>query len=96
MSTVAARGLDVGISVERFHKFACKTPAFDLIAELDIADKMRWVPAAMVYFSQGKLHHRGDPISLLKFPGLNLISKLGCGFFVFAYIPGMVADLPLN
>ncbi len=75
-----------GISIERFYHFVCKTdhPTFELLADLGIADKMRWVPTTMGFFSQGKLHHWGDPISLLKLPGVSLISKLRYGFFVFA------------
>jgi protoporphyrinogen oxidase len=75
-----------GISIERFYHFVCKTdrPTFELLADLGIADKMRWVPTSMGFFSQGKLHHWGDPISLLKLPGVSLVSKLRYGFFVFA------------
>jgi protoporphyrinogen oxidase len=75
-----------GISIERFYHFVCKTdhPTFDLLTDLGIADKMRWVPTTMGFFSQGKLHPWGDPISLLKLPGVSLISKLRYGFFVFA------------
>ncbi len=75
-----------GISIERFYHFVCKTdqPTFELLTDLGIADKMRWLPTTMGFFSQGKLHPWGDPISLLKLPGVSLISKLRYGFFVFA------------
>ena len=75
-----------GISIERFYHFVCKTdhPTFQLLADLGIADKMRWVPTSMGFFSQGKLHPWGDPVSLLKLPGVSLIGKLRYGFFVFA------------
>lgn len=75
-----------GISIERFYHFVCRTdhPTFQLLTDLGIADKMRWVPTTMGFFSEGKLHHWGDPISLLKLPGVSLISKLRYGFFVFA------------
>ncbi len=75
-----------GISIERFYHFVCKTdhPTFELLRDLGIADKMRWVPTSMGFFSQGKMHHWGDPVSLLKLPGVRLISKLRYGFFVFA------------
>ena len=47
-----------GISIERFYHFVCKTdhPTFELLTDLGIADKMRWVPTTMGFFSQGKLH----------------------------------------
>ncbi len=75
-----------GISIERFYHFVCKTdhPTFELLADLGIQDKMCWVSTTMGFFSQGQLHHWGDPISLLKLPGVSLISKLRYGFFVFA------------
>lgn len=75
-----------GLSIERFYHFVCKTdhPTFELMAELGIADKMRWVPTSMGFFTHGELHPWGDPISLLKLPGISLISKLRYGWFVFA------------
>jgi protoporphyrinogen oxidase len=75
-----------GISIERFYHFVCKTdyPTFELLTDLGIVDKMRWVPTTMGFFSQGKLNHWGDPISLLRLPGVSLISKLRYGLFVFA------------
>jgi protoporphyrinogen oxidase len=75
-----------GVSIERFYHFVCKTdhPTFELLTDLGIADKMRWVPTTMGFFSQGKLHHWGDPISLLRLPGVSLINKLRYGYFVFA------------
>ncbi len=77
-----------GISIERFYHFVCKTdyPTFELLADLGIADKMRWVPTTMGFYNQGKLHPWGDPISLLKLPGVSLISKLRYGLFAFACV----------
>ena len=75
-----------GISIERFYHFVCKSdrPTFELMAELGIADKLRWVQTSMGFFNQGSLHRWGDPISLLKLPGVSPISKLRYGLFVFA------------
>ncbi len=75
-----------GVSIERFYHFVCRSdiPTFELMAELGIADKMRWVPTSMGFFNQGRLNRWGDPISLLRLPGLSLISKLRYGLFVFA------------
>jgi protoporphyrinogen oxidase len=75
-----------GISIERFYHFVCKSdhPTFELMGELGISDKMRWVLTTMGFFNQGELHHWGDPISLLKLPGVSLVSKLRYGLFVFA------------
>jgi protoporphyrinogen oxidase len=74
-----------GLSIERFYHFVCKTdaPTFALMEELGIADKMRWVPTSMGYFIRDKVHPWGDPISLLRFPHLDLISKLRTGLQMF-------------
>src|SRR5258705_2869722 len=74
-----------GLSIERFYHFVCKAdaPTFALLEELGIADRMRWRPTSMGYFTGGRLHPWGDPISLLSFPDLGLISKLRYGALMF-------------
>src|SRR4051812_16877168 len=74
-----------GLSIERYYHFVCKADqsTFDLLAELGLGDKMRWVPTSMGYFFEGKLHPWGDPISLLKFPKLSLLEKLRYGAMMF-------------
>jgi protoporphyrinogen oxidase len=74
-----------GVSIERFYHFVCKSdaPTFALMAELGLADRMRWVPTRMGYFIGGKLHPWGDPISLLTFPHLDLVSKIRTGLQMF-------------
>ena len=59
-----------GLSIERYYHFVCKAdrPTFELMAELGIGDKMRWVPTSMGYYVDGKLYPWGDPVSLLSFP----------------------------
>ena len=74
-----------GLSIERYYHFVCKADqsTFDLLAELGIGDKMRWVPTSMGYYIDGKLYRFGDPVSLLKFPKLSLIEKLRYGAMMF-------------
>lgn len=74
-----------GLSIERFYHFVCKTdyPTFDLMAELGIAEKMKWAPTSMGYYTHGRVHKWGDPISLLRYPHLNLIEKFRYGLQVF-------------
>lgn len=74
-----------GISIERFYHFVCKTdaPTFALMEELGIADRMRWVATSMGYFIGGKVHPWGDPVSLLTFPHLDLVSKIRTGLQMF-------------
>src|SRR5436305_11027093 len=74
-----------GLSIERFYHFVCKSdaPTFALMAELGIGHLMRWRPTSMGYFMRGSVHRWGDPVSLLLFPHLGLLSKLRTGFHMF-------------
>ncbi|BBE71238.1 NAD(P)/FAD-dependent oxidoreductase [Oharaeibacter diazotrophicus] len=72
-----------GLSIERYYHFVCKSdrPTFELMAELGIADRMRWRATSMGYFTGGRLHRWGDPLALLRFPGLTAIEKLRYGLW---------------
>ncbi len=74
-----------GLSIERFYHFVCQTdaPTFELLAELGLSEKMRWRPTSMGFFSDGRLYSWGNPVALLAFPGLDLLSKLRYGLFLF-------------
>lgn len=74
-----------GISIERFYHFICKSdaPTFALLEELGIGDKVRWTNTSMAYFIEGKAHPWGDPISLLRFPHLDIVSKFRTGLQMF-------------
>jgi protoporphyrinogen oxidase len=74
-----------GLSIERFYHFVCKSdqPTFALMDELGIGDRMRWRTTSMGYFTGGKLHPWGDPLSLLRFPEISLLSRLRYGLFAF-------------
>ena len=75
-----------GLSIERFYHFVCKSDqaTFDLLAELGLADKIRWVSTSMGYYFDGALYPWGDPISLLRFPHLSIVEKLRYGLMMFA------------
>ena len=74
-----------GLSIERFYHFVCKADAatFALMAELGIADRMRWRDTSMGYLVGGRLHRWGDPVALLTFPGLSALAKLRYGLQMF-------------
>jgi protoporphyrinogen oxidase len=74
-----------GYSVERFYHFICKSdaPTFDLLDEIGLGGKMRWVDTSMGYFMGGALHKWGDPISLLRFPHLSWAAKFRTGLHMF-------------
>lgn len=77
-----------GLSIERFYHFICKTdqPTFDLLDKLGISARLRWRPTSMGYFTGGRLHPWGDPLSLLRFPGIGLIGKLRYGLLAFVSV----------
>jgi protoporphyrinogen oxidase len=72
-----------GISLERFYHFICRTDqsTFDLLTDLGIEDKLRWVPTSMGLCLNGVLRPWGNPLALLRFPGISLFTKLRYGFF---------------
>lgn len=74
-----------GLEIERYYHFHCISDAafLQVLGELGIADRMNWVETKMGYFYQGGLHPWGNPIALLKFPGLGLIAKLRYGLHAF-------------
>ena len=74
-----------GLSIERFYHFVCKTDyaTFELMEELGIRDLLRWRPTSMGYFTGGRLHPWGDPLSLLRFSEVGFLSRLRYGLFAF-------------
>ena len=74
-----------GTRIERYYHFICTPdqPLFELLDELGIADRLHWTHTRMGYYHQGRVHPWGDPIALLKFPGLNLWQKIRYGLLAF-------------
>jgi protoporphyrinogen oxidase len=74
-----------GVSIERFYHFVCKADqsTFKLLNELGLGDMMRWRKTTMGYYSGGKLHPWGDPVSLLRYPNVSLLTRLRYGLLVF-------------
>jgi protoporphyrinogen oxidase len=74
-----------GLSIERYYHFVCKPDQhlFKLLEELQISHELDWRPTRMGYYHQGKLHDWGNPFALLRFPGLDLISKFRYGLHMF-------------
>jgi protoporphyrinogen oxidase len=75
-----------GLSIERFYHFVCKAdqPTFDLLSRLGMADALKWRGTEMGYYYQGRLYKWGDPLSLLRFPHLSLLSKIRYGLHMFS------------
>jgi len=74
-----------GLTIERFYHFHCisDTAFLNMLVELGIADKMRWVETKMGYWYQGSLQPWGNPIALLRFKGLSFIAKFRYGLHAF-------------
>lgn len=74
-----------GLSIERFYHFICKSDqaTFDLLKELGIDGALRWRGTSMGYWINGRLHKWGDPIALLRFNEISLLSRLRYGLFAF-------------
>lgn len=74
-----------GLNLERYYHFICKPDQhmFDLLEELEIAHTLKWTDTDMGYYYDGQMYDWGNPVALLKFPRLNLISKLRYGIHMF-------------
>ena len=74
-----------GLNIERYYHFHCISDhAFlTVLAELGLADKMRWVETKMGYWYQGQLQAWGNPIALLAFRGLSFVAKFRYGLHAF-------------
>jgi protoporphyrinogen oxidase len=77
-----------GLSIERFYHFICKSDAetMALLGELGIANKLRWRTTSMGIFTGGRLYDWGNPIALLKFPEISLLSRLRYALFAFVSV----------
>jgi len=80
----ASTDLD-GLKIERYYHFICApdTTYFEYLREFGIHEKLRWVETKMGFYFNGKLYDWGNPVALLKFPGLDLVSKFRYGLHVF-------------
>ena len=74
-----------GIDIERYYHFHCTSDdAFlQILKELGIEHKMCWTETKMGYYYQGKVSPWGNPVALLKFPGLSLVAKFRYGLHAF-------------
>jgi uncharacterized protein with NAD-binding domain and iron-sulfur cluster len=95
--------LEDGHQIETYYHFICKPDRayLEMMRELGIDTQLRWVTTKMGLFYKGGLHTLGDPVSLLRFPGLSWQDKLRFGLAtVRAKTDGMsrmgFADVPLG
>jgi protoporphyrinogen oxidase len=74
-----------GLDIERYYHFHCISDhAFlQMLDELGLSSKMRWVATKMGYWYQNRLQPWGNPIALLKFRGLGMVAKFRYGLHAF-------------
>ena len=74
-----------GLKIERYYHFICApdTPYFEYLEEFGIKDRLRWVDTKMGFYYEGRLYDWGNPLALLRFPKLDLLSKLRYGAHAF-------------
>ena len=74
-----------GLQIERYYHFHCTSDAafLQMLDELGLANKMRWVETKMGYWYQRRLQPWGNPVALLKFSGLSLVAKFRYGLHAF-------------
>ena len=74
-----------GLRIERFYHFICTgdEPFFALLRELGIEHLLRWRTTRMGYLHDGRLSEWGNPLALLRFPGLSLAAKIRYGLLAW-------------
>jgi len=74
-----------GLAIERYYHFHCTSDIdfFTIISELGLSHTLKWSETKMGYWYKDKLQSWGNPLSLLAFSGLSLISKFRYGLFAF-------------
>ena len=74
-----------GLKIERYYHFHCISDHsfLKVLDELNLSDKMRWVPTKMGFWYLNQLQDWGNPIALLKFRGLSFVAKFRYGLHAF-------------
>lgn len=74
-----------GLEIERYYHFHCTsdTAFLQILEELGIADRMRWVETRMGYWYLNRLQPWGNPLALLRFRGLGPVAKFRYGLHAF-------------
>ena len=73
-----------GTRIERYYHFVCAPDetTFAYLRELGLEARLRWRDTHMGFYFNGTLHDWGNPLALLRFPGLSLWQKLRYGLHV--------------
>lgn len=70
-----------GTRIERYYHFICMPDrtTFHYVKELGLETHLRWAETRMGFYFDGALYDWGNPLALLRFPGLTLIEKVRYG-----------------
>jgi protoporphyrinogen oxidase len=73
-----------GTRIERYYHFVCgpDQALFGYLKELKQEHLLKWATTKMGFYYNGKLHDWGNPVALLRFPGLSLLQKIRYGIQV--------------
>jgi protoporphyrinogen oxidase len=73
-----------GTRIERYYHFICRpdSTTFEYLREFGLEDRLRWTETKMGFYWNGRLYKWGDPLALLRFPGLGLVDKVRYGLHV--------------
>ena len=74
-----------GLEIERYYHFHCTSDVdfLQMLDELGLASRMRWVETKMGFWFGGRLQAWGNPWALLRFRGLGLTARLRYGLHAF-------------
>lgn len=74
-----------GLKIERYYHFHCISDLsfLEMLAELGLSEKMHWRETKMGYYYQQQLLPWGNPLALVKFPGLSIIAKIRYSLHIF-------------
>ena len=74
-----------GLLIERYYHFHCISDAafISVLTELGLSQKLHWVETKMGYWYKRAMHPWGNPLALLRFPGLGLVAKFRYGLHAF-------------
>ena len=80
-----------GVGFEGFyhHLFTSHSHAINLIKELELTDKLMYLPSRMGMYYDGAIHRFTSALDLLRFTPLPLIDRIRCGLAI-AYLQKMI------
>ena len=74
-----------GHHIERYYHFICLNDSdlLDMLRELGLDFRLRWVKTRMGLYHSGRLYSFGAPLDLLTFPPFGLVDRLRFGLMIY-------------